>query len=443
MKWTSRSGVALALAVCAAAQGQTVLTPQQIVNETLAHSQALKALDREVEAAGSRKDQAKAQDLPMLSGSAQASHYYGLRDSAFGPFVIPFVEDQYNAAVILTQPLYTGGRISSQKLAAEHQQAAARHSRQGAEADTIQQALMAYWTWSKAFHAVESLNAAVARMEAHARDMHNLREAGLATDNDSLATDVLLDQTRLRLEEAQRRVEVALARITFLTGQVAAADSTPIQAEVPPDQEIPAEAALLDTAQTHRAERAARVMEAKAAKAQVQATKADYAPQVSAIARYEQARPNLLEIPPADKWKDDTFIGVTLRWNLFDWGQRRGRVAEASARAAQARLQVEQVEEQITLEVREARINLQDARERVTVAQRVEQSAQRNLAAATDLWKNGLARHSDVLDAHNQLTSAQYEAIAARADLELARASLDHAIGRLTAPAEAPQAPGQ
>jgi outer membrane protein TolC len=63
------------------------------------------------------------------------------------------------------------------------------------------------------------------------------------------------------------------------------------------------------------------------------------------------------------------------------------------------------------------------------VAQRVETSARRNLAAATDLWRNGLARHADVLDAHAQLTDAQYALMAARADLELALAALDHATG--------------
>jgi outer membrane protein len=437
-----RISLVLGLGVQAMAWGETALTPQQVVQEAVAHSPRLRALDREVEAATARTQQANVQNLPTVAGTAQASHYAGLGDSGFGPFVIPFIEDQYRAAVTVSQPLYTGGRITRQKEIAGYQQAAARHTRRGMEADLVLQALTAYWNWSKAFHAVESLKAAVARMEAHAQDMRNLRAAGLATENEALATDVSLDQTRLRLEEAQRGIEVMLARIAFLTGQTPAADLVPARVAPPADLNVPAETELLGAAQAHREERAARVLEARAAKAQVQATQADYAPQVSALVRYEQARPNLLEIPPEDQWREDTFLGVSLSWMLFDWGQRRARVAEASARSAQARLLVEQVVEQISLEVREARINLQDARARVTVASRAQQSAERNLAAATTLWKNGLARHSDVLDAHNQLTSAQYEAIVASADLELARASLDHATGRLV-PAAAPDAAGQ
>jgi len=431
--------VALLLAIQTTAGGQGVIAPQQVVSDALAHSQYLKVLDREVDAAGARKDQAKAQGLPLLAAGAQATHYTGLGDSSFGPFlVIPFIEDRYGAAVSVTQPLYTGGRITHQEQVADLQKAAAKHDLRGAEADLILQALNAYWSWSKAFYSVESLRAAVARVEAHDRDVQNLHQAGLATDNDALATDVLLDQTRLRLEEAQRRVEVAEARISFLTGQPLPTGSTPLQAQGASNPDMPPEATLVDAALANRAERAARVMEAKAAASQVEATRADYCPQVSLIARYEQARPNLLDIPPQDKWQDDAFIGVTLSWSLFDWGLRRAKVAEASARSAQAHLRAEQVQEQISLEVREARINRQDACERVTVADRVEQSAQRNLAAATDLWQNGLARHSDVLDAHQQLTAAQYEALAARADLELAEAALDHAIGRLNTPSPPP-----
>ena len=413
--------------------GQAVpVAPHQVVVDSMAHSLRLKMLDREVDAAGARSAQAGAQGLPLVTANAQAMHYTGLDDSSLSPFlVIPFIEDRYSAGVTLMQPLYTGGRITSQKQSADYHEGAVRHERRSAEADLILQALTAYWNWSKAFYSVESLKAAVGRMEAHARDMRNLQQAGLATDNDALATEVMLDQTRLRLEEAMRRVEVAAARITFLTGMTLGADRLPQKAVSQLSPEVPSEAALLEVAQNNRAERSARVMEAKAAASQVRAVRADYSPQVSLIARYEQARPNLLDIPPRDTWQDDAFIGISLSWSLFDWGLRRAKVAEVSARRAQARLQVEQAEEQISLEVREARINLEDACERITVADRVEQIARKNLTAATDLWQNGLARHSDVLDAHQQLTAAQYEVIAAGADAELARAALDHAVGLL------------
>ncbi|MBU1693000.1 MAG: TolC family protein, partial [Verrucomicrobia bacterium] len=148
--------------------------------------------------------------------------------------------------------------------------------------------------------------------------------------------------------------------------------------------------------------------------------------------------PNNLIFPPEDNWQYDAFAGVVLTWDLFDSGLTRGKTAEARARAAQASLWQQQVEDRIVLEVREARIGLVNSAQQVGVAERARKSAARNLQAATDLWQNGLARHADVLDAHAQLTDAEYELVAGRADVVLARAMLEHASGCLRTTADYP-----
>ncbi len=412
-----------------------MVAPEEIVSAAVSHSYALRLADQDITAAASQQAQSRAQTLPRLSADARATRYSGLEGTSFGPlFAIPAIDNWYGAGVGLSQPAYTGGRLKSQRESAALQRLAAKETRRGAEADLTLDALTAYWNWSMAYYGVGSLADAVARTKAHAVDMRHLHAAGLATDNDALATEVLLDQTRLRLEEAQRQVEVARARIAYLTGREVPTNGCPLKATAAGDLPLAAEPALMQTAQSNRAERAASQLQAQSAEAQVKVRRAELLPQVALTARYEQARPNLLDIPPQDRWLGDASVGVTLSWNLFDWGLTRAKVSEARARAEQARLRQHQVEDQIVLEVREARINLENARQRIRVADRVTQSAQRNLRSATDLWQNGLARHADVLDAHAQLTNAEFERLAARAELALARATLDHAVGRLRSP---------
>ena len=429
------SSSASAAPAVAPTNSPVVIPPQQVVSNAVAYSQRLKALDRDVEAATAQQRQARAQGLPQLSADAQVAQYVGLTDSDFGPtMTIPAIDTRYGAGVQIKQPLYTGGRIKGQQASAAFQQGAARENRRAAGADVVDEAWRAYWNWAKAFFLTASLQSSVERMEAHSKDIWSLYNAGLATDNDALATDVQLDQTRLSLDSASRRIEVFAAKIAFLTGQTLPADSRPQPAEPPRDFALPPEAGMLDAAQTNRAERAAITLEAHAAEAQVKATRGEYYPQFALIGRYDVARPNMMNIPPTDAWQDDAFVGLGVTWNIFDWGLRKAKVTEASARSAQARIRVQQVEDRINLEVREARINLQDARQRFTVATRGEKSAQRNLQAVTDLWQNGLARHSEVLDAHDQLTETQYEVISAQSDAELARAALDHALGQVNVP---------
>jgi len=404
----------------------------QILADALAHSLALKFSDQDIAAAEARRLQARAQFLPTLNLDARAGHYEGLEDAAFGPgIVIPTVDNWYGASAVLSQPLFTGGRIISQKQSAMFQHKAATHSRRSAEAELRRGALTAYWNWSKTFYALDSLQAATTRMEAHAADMHNLHQAGLATDNDALSTDVLLDQTRLRLEEAKRREQLARARIAYLTGYPLPITATPDHATVPVNPTLASETEALSAARTNRAEYTARRMNLNAAQALIKAQRADYFPHLYATARYDQAQPNAMDFPPMDEWNDDVYAGVSLTWNLLDWGLTRAKVSKAMARATQAALHLAQEDERIVLEVREARISLMDAVSRLTVTERAEHSARRNLESATDLWTNGLLRHSELLDAHTKLTDAQYATETARADVIIAQTTLDYATGRL------------
>lgn len=409
-----------------------VIEPELVVSNTLAYSRQIKTADLDIQAAEARQKQAQAQALPKLSADGKASWYTGLKESSFGPaFTIPAIEDRYGAGVSINQPAYTGGRLTSQKQGATFQKQAARSNRETTEADLRYRALSAYWSWSKAYYGVATLNASVQRTEALSKETRDRLGAGMATESDALSTEVLLDQTRLQLAAARRGVQLALATLTLLTGRDFPSNSLPRQAAAVPEAVLADEPALIASALRHRPELEASRLDAKAAESAVKTARSEYYPQLGLTARYENARPNQMIIPPRDQWDGDGFAGITLNWSLFDWGLTRGKVKEASTRTAQAQLRRDQWQDQIVWETRQARINLVDARERVVVANRAEESARKNLESATALFKNGLLRHSEMLDANAKLTVAQNEAIATRADAILARAALEHAIGNL------------
>ncbi len=414
------------------ALAQDIVKPEQVVQATLAHSPALQLAEGESRATAARMDQARAAGRFNLSADARAAHYWGLSDQQLGPqIVIPGIPDRYGAGIQATQPLYTGGRVTRQRAAADFAHTAAGHAQRSAAADLTLAALSAYWDWSKALNAVASFQAAVRRVEQHNADMQNGHKAGLVTESDALATTVQLENTRLELSEAGRHVETARAQLAYLMGRELPSVAQPFSVTAVAPETTADEATLLGLARTNRAETAARRFEVRAAEEQMEAARADRRPQLAATARYEQMRPNQLDIPPADEWNYDAFIGITASWNLFDSGLTRAKVAEAAVRRDQARQRQQQTADQIALEVRAGRVNLANALERLTVARRTVESATRSLKAADDLWKNGLTRHVDLLDAHAQLTAAEFQVVAARADVELARAALEHAVGQL------------
>jgi len=403
---------------------------EQIVGEVLEHSYQLKAAGEQVMAADAVKKQADAAVFPSLDLDGRAAHYEGLKENNFPNFRIPAIPDRYGGGVTLSQPLFTGGQISGRKEMTDEQRLAARSSFSASRVDVIYQAMIAYWSWSKAFHAAESFRAAVAWMESHDRDMRNLRTAGLATENDQLSTSVRLDQTRLRLEEALRHTRLCQAAIEQLTGKTLPPDAGPSRPNSDDLSPVSSERELIQGALTNRPDIQAQRSTLNAARKNIQIQGANYYPQLNANLRGEVGRPNQLNIPPEDDWLFDAFIGVGATWNIMDWGLTRAKVNEAKARANQAGHQLSQLNEQVMFEIRRALINLENAMTRVTVARRAEESAKLDLKSATDLWKNGLARHSDVLDSQARLTDAGFDLVSAAADTALARAELDHAYGK-------------
>lgn len=424
--------LALVLGLGSAQLEAATLSSDEAVRLAVAHSPSLKSHDQDIQAASARRLQAEAGLMPQLDTRIQANHYEGLENQALGPVSIPVIDNQLSASIGITQPLYTGGRVTQQKLSTRLSEDAARHSLSASTADVTLQTLNAYWSWSKAVEQAEALQAAVVRMKALAADTRNFEKAGLATDNDRLAVEVSLDQTQLQLDDAVLKAGVSRVELARLTGRELDATVLPQKPVLPPDSlKAPALDDLLRLAFTNREDLVALRLSARAGTALVEAARAEARPQLALIARYEQGRPNQRDFPPDDQWRDDAVIGAAVTWNLFDGGLTRSRTSEAQARATREALLLQAAEESVASQVQVAGLILNHSRGQLQTAMHAEAGARRNLEVTTDLWKNGVARHSEVLEAQSKLTSTTAQRIAAEADIILARAALDHATGEI------------
>ena len=418
-----------------AVERRVTLTPRDVIARAQAHSPALRDADEDVRAATWRHRQAEAQGYPVLDVRADAARYDGIENASLGPgLTLPEIDNRYAVSAGITVPLLTGGRVTALRDSATWLQEAARRTHQSTRDEIAWQTTDAYWTWARAFRQADAAQAAVKRMEAHNADLAALRKAGLATENDRLAAAVQLDQTRLKLTETRRQTDQALANLVLLTGPALPLDGEPLLPDADPVATLPDLSTAVDKALTNRADLAAAGDRLQAARRQIVVARAEGRPQVALAARYEEGRPNAVDFPPTDTWQNDAFVGATLRWNLWDGGLSRAKAGEARARATQAALAVEQAADRIEWQVKTARISLASALDRVAVSRHAEESASLNVKTATDLWKNGLARHSDVLDAEARLTESTFETIATLTDVELSKAQLKYATGTIHEP---------
>lgn len=354
-----------------------------------------------------------ATDLPMNS--------FGniLNQRAYSPSInfndVP-ATDNLNVRGVLTMPLYTGGRITADK---ESAQAGGSASRQ--EAEAIRQALAgevarAFFTVQKTRQFIAAAEAAVASSQTNLNLARQLMEAGAALRADVLDLEVRLAQTRedlVRARNANALATRALQNLLGLEGAgFAVADSAP--ALVAPEDGLTA----------NRPEFAAAHERARAAESQVRSAKSGHLPRVAAFGSMDWNH----------GWEmngsgNGYTAGVLLQWDLFDGKMTRAKVTEARANLEAAREQERKVRLAASLEAEQARLDLQQARERLQVGEKTVAQAEESLSLTRDRFAQGLALTTQLVDAQTALTAARVRRADAEADVQIATAALRRALG--------------
>jgi outer membrane protein len=121
--------------------------------------------------------------------------------------------------------------------------------------------------------------------------------------------------------------------------------------------------------------------------------------------------------------------GAILSAPLFDGGRTKAAVRAAQAELEAARAQQEQMRQSIDLEVSQAYLDLESARERRQAAQLSVELAQQNLAANQDRYREGVGSLLEVTDAQVELARAETNQIQAEYDFYLAIIALRQAMG--------------
>jgi outer membrane protein TolC len=160
------------------------------------------------------------------------------------------------------------------------------------------------------------------------------------------------------------------------------------------------------------------------AKAGVTAAKSAYIPDVSVFARqsYQNGVPFLVH-------NFGTF-GVTLNYDVFDFGKRRAVVREREAQLAEAQENLERVKDSVGVEIQQSLNKVERTRQMLKVATEVVNLRTEGERVAENQMHQGVV----LISAERQATAATYRA---RADLlqaqlahMLAQAELEQVIGR-------------
>ena len=129
-------------------------------------------------------------------------------------------------------------------------------------------------------------------------------------------------------------------------------------------------------------------------------------------------------------------VSLTLTKPFYQGGEKEAAVMQAQSALQTARLNVEAAQQGIALQVTQAQLNVDDAREALAVAEQGEVEARERVRIAQVRFGNGVSLGVEVLDAQSALAAAQTQVVNARYDLQVATTALRAALGLADLPKE-------
>ncbi|MCX6567857.1 MAG: TolC family protein [Candidatus Aminicenantes bacterium] len=423
------------------------LSLEEAVTAGLAASPGLHASRMKVESTAAKAREIEAGRLPSLrfgGGYTRLSDvppFEVTLPSFPNPIVVsPNYFNNFNLRLGVQQPLFTGFRLQAGAESVRMLEKSAGLDLEKDRAEFIFAVKNAYWGLARAreFETVIAEN--VRQIEEHLKDVRAFFDQGLLTKNEVLRAELELSNAEIMRIDARNAAEVALTTLDSLIGlpldtDVDLTTSAESQASRIPVGDMALEetarsAALVESALANRPELKSAEFRIRSTELGVKAARAGFYPQVSLAGNYYFLRPNPRYMPALDKFKGTWDLGISVSFDIWNWGQTKNQTDQAKALLAQARDARKLLEDQAVLEVTQSRLTLARAGEKVRVAGQAVGQAEENLRVTRERFKQGVALNTDVLDADVAFLRARMNRTQAAIDLVLAQARLEKALGR-------------
>jgi outer membrane protein TolC len=427
--------IMLSIPALASAQAPVPLTLDEAIAQGLGNSRRLAEIEARAEAADFAIAGRRAAERPLVAlqgGYTRTNHVaeFAIAFPGRSPQVVyPDIPDNLRSRLDLQWPIYTGGRADALERAARAERGAIGKDLDAARADLRLEITRAFWALVTARETESVLQRSLEAVTAHVKDVRARLAAGLIPPNDASSADAQASHQRLLALEAAAQRAIAEADLRRLTGNDAATAAESVDTRQPATGTVPT-ADLVAAAIQGRPERQALEQRATSADLRAAAVAASARPQIALGGGYDYARPNPRIFPRRREWQTSWDATINLSWTLWDGGRRAAEHGEARATAAALKTRVDDFDRQVGFEVRARALELGAGREAVTAADDEVRAAADAERVVGERYRAGVATGTDVLDAQVARLQAELDRTRAVANVRLAEARLERAIGR-------------
>ena len=393
-----------------------LLTLDDCINLTLQNNPDIAASFSTQEAQKSQLKQSKSNYFPQVN--ANAAYNRSNSNSTTGN---SGTNNNYSAAVNATQLIYDFRQTSSAVGIQEKAYQGAIQTTNALINNTIYSLKVAYYAVLSAQEAENVYKQSVEQYTQQLKRAKAFYSVGTYPKIDVTSAQVNLNDAKLNLLTAQNAVKTRKQELLNIMGTALDPDFTLEMKDALPPFELSLEEAL-QKAKTNRPELLAKQLQVESARQNITLSKTGYAPTLNANGSYGWSGN---DFPLYDRWS----AGASLNVPIFSGLSTYNKVEQAKQNLQTAYHNLTSMEQQIELEVKTAYLSLNNAKERIPVAELTAKQAKESYDLAVGRYKVGVGNYIEVKDAETSHSRAELAHIEAVFDYNLAVAKLKNAMG--------------
>lgn len=410
----------LSVGVCASGQNSSVITLEQLFETAESNSLQLRPSFSAEEEARKEISVAKSGRLPDINTSLSFSYigdgFTTKRNfSDYQKAPIPHFGNGF--AIGITQPVYTGGAITSGIELAELKLTASRYATE-LRRDNIRFQLTGFYLDIYKF---TNLRRVVEQNISQARkvleEMRARYEQGVTLRNDITRYELLVSNLELQLVKINNTIDILNSNLVTIAGlpegTVVVPDSTILNRSLPKAGETAwqSEASLNSPA--------IRLAQSKVdiSRKAEDLKKSEYLPKVGLQAGWSIDGPILTEVPPINRNLSYWYVGVGVSYNLSSLFKTDKSLSRSRAATVTAVNELEAAKENTELSVRSDYIRYLEAYEELKTQDKSVELAERNYSTVFTRYSADMALITDMLDAANSKLDAEQQLVNARINI--------------------------
>ncbi|MDR7509636.1 MAG: TolC family protein [Armatimonadota bacterium] len=429
-RWMSVVGAVVCVAIAApAARSQPVqrLTVQQAVDLALRQNPQVQVAAFDVAIARAQLAQARAGTAVQVSVQGSYTRTQEQEPIGFGSLTLPPPSPNvYDARLVAQYPLATGGRVEAQIAVAEANLRGAEAALQRVRQQVVFSVRQAYYQVLLAQAGEAAAERGLAQATENLRVARARVAAGVSPRFDEVQAEVAVASARQALVRARNGVAQARQALNAALNQpldtplelVDGFATEPVQT---PLAQLVARALLV---RPELAELAARRDAARAA-VEVAASGG----RISLVLSGAYVYSNTGALGPGTDFGTTWSVTLAATLAVADGGLTQQRVVEAQQRLAQLEAALGQQRQGIEVEVRQAYLSLESAREELAGADALVAQAVEALRIAQVRFAAGVGTALEVISAQASLSQAEAARAQAQFAYSVARAQLERAVG--------------